>query len=453
MIMAFSTSIESQSRAAVGQVLNLVLRDGEPVVVVDSPPGAGKTALVETLVATAVLGFGLRVAVVTPRAEQSNDLLRRLTRDYEPMTMQLLKAREREIPEDITILPELNITSSADDLIEFNGPGVTIGTAAKMFLSVPQLGGEKFDILICDEAYQLAYKDFIPMFELANQIVLVGDPGQLLPLIQINTSLFEAASYRVHWPVPKETLRRFPSIPVVKLPASRRLPQDTVEIIQPSFYPELPFSSIAGAERRIQVGANGCDDPIDKAIDLLSNGETIVGLLLPTADLLPVGIDEELTSLIADITQRLTTRNIQWSEQRTLELRDIGCVDPHVASGASIRRKLQQRGIPTDEVMVDTPEIWQGLERPIMIVKHPLSSQNRFDQFNLEPGRFCVMLSRHQLGCIIVGRDGIGEALERHQHDCGSRALGAENNEWIGWRAHSSIWAEMERRRRLIRIS
>ena len=37
------------------------------------------------------------------------------------------------------------------------------------------------------------------------------------------------------------------------------------------------------------------------------------------------------------------------------------------------------------------------------------------------------MLSRHQLACVIVTRDGIGAALEGHPHDVTSRASGAED--------------------------
>jgi MoxR-like ATPase len=49
--------------------LDLMLRDGEPLVV-ESPPGAGKTELVEAVAATAATHGGLRVAVVAPRAQQ-----------------------------------------------------------------------------------------------------------------------------------------------------------------------------------------------------------------------------------------------------------------------------------------------------------------------------------------------------------------------------------------------
>jgi hypothetical protein len=101
-------------------------------------------------------------------------------------------------------------------------------------------------------------------------------------------------------------------------------------------------------------------------------------------------------------------------------------------------------------LMVETPGILQGLERELMVVKHPLSSS--FDGFGLEPGRWCVMLSRHRRAYVIVGRDGIGEGLERHQHDCASRAIGADNLGWIGWRAHQALWEQLEAAGRLLRL-
>ncbi len=101
---------------------------------------------------------------------------------------------------------------------------------------------------------------------------------------------------------------------------------------------------------------------------------------------------------------------------------------------------------------MDTPEIWQGLQRPVMVVKHPLSGKGRLERFGLEPGRWCVMLSRHQLGCVIVGRDGIGDALEQHRHGIGDRPLRADNSEWTARQAHARLWSELERMGRLIRV-
>src|SRR5207249_2685631 len=83
------------------QVLDLVLRDGHRLVVVVSPPGAGKTRLIESLVAVAVQELSLRVAVVTPRAGQMYDILRRLLANFGPMPIAALHSSRRPLPEDL----------------------------------------------------------------------------------------------------------------------------------------------------------------------------------------------------------------------------------------------------------------------------------------------------------------------------------------------------------------
>jgi hypothetical protein len=66
-------------------------------------------------------------------------------------------------------------------------------------------------------------------------------------------------------------------------------------------------------------------------------------------------------------------------------------------------------------------------------------------------GRACVALSRHLIGCVIVSRDGIYEALAHHPHASGDRPLGAADAEWGGWQAHHQLWTELERQALIIR--
>ena len=115
---------------------------------------------------------------------------------------------------------------------------------------------------------------------------------------------------------------------------------------------------------------------------------------------------------------------------------DIGCADAHVASNAAVARNLRTLGLSSEDVIAETPEQWQGLQRALMVVKHPLSGKQRLEPFSLDPGRWCVMLSRHQAGCVIVARDGIDGTLRDHQHDCANRPMQAIDLEWIGWKAH-----------------
>jgi hypothetical protein len=128
---------------------------------------------------------------------------------------------------------------------------------------------------------------------------------------------------------------------------------------------------------------------------------------------------------------------------------NIGYTDAHVASNEAVRRHLRAMGIPG--VHATTPEIWQGQERQVMIAKHTLSGVRRFGEFELQTGRICVMTSRHRLACILVGRDGIGDALEAHDHNCADWPSGAESLEWTGWRAHRTLWTDLEAKGRVIR--
>jgi hypothetical protein len=442
---------DTLAREATERVLDILLRRGAPCLIVDSPPGAGKTHLVEAVVAVTAQHLRLRVAVAVPQNEQVFDLLRRLAAHFPFMGVQPFLSESRSLPAELAALPELLPT--ATHVQQLRVPhGVVVGTVAKFVTSSLALGPRAFDVLICDEAYQVAFRDFAPLSMLAAQVLLVGDPGQLPPLVKVDTGPFEAAPVKVHWPAPQELVRRFPEVDIVRLPVTRRLPQDTVDLIQPSHYPNLPFVSAAPAdERRLRCALDGLGDPVDEALRMLAAGATLVGILLPEREYPVDDVDDDVGAMMAHVVDRMLKRQIEMGGTRLLP-RDIGCSDAHVASNAAVARHLRSRHIPTDEVIAETPEQWQGLQRALMVVKHPLSGRRRLDAFDLDPGRWCVMLSRHLGGCMIVGRDGIGAVLEKHQHDCATRPMQATDLEWIGWQAHSALWRQLESKGRLIRI-
>jgi AAA domain len=434
--------------AARRRVLECVLHHDYEVTLVDSPPGAGKTTLVEDVAVTAAHHCNWRVAVVTPRVEQAYDLVRRVIFGHVPTPAILLHASQYAPSQDV-VATGVVVLNHANQLPA--GRGVVVGTAAKFLFSTPVLSARAFDLLICDEAYQLPWGQMSPLVHLARRLLLVGDPGQLPPLVRGDIARFEAAASKVHWPAPKELLRLHPQLPVIQLPLTFRLPQDSVDFVQPSFYSDLPFVSAARPkDRRIRFAAGGMATPIDRALDLISTGASIVGILLPERTAGVDEVDEDVASLAAEVVDRLLTRRVEWIGRRVLAAADIGYVDAHVASNAAVERSLRRRGIST-EVLATTPEIWQGLERPVMVMKHPLSGTGRFDRFSLEPGRLCVMTSRHQTACVIVGRDGVDRALAKHQHNCAERPSGAEDAEWTGWRAHDVFWSELEQKGRLVR--
>jgi hypothetical protein len=192
-------------------------------------------------------------------------------------------------------------------------------------------------------------------------------------------------------------------------------------------------------------------DAIDRALDQLGAGATMVGLVLPALPLEADQVDEGVSQAAAAVIQRMLSRGITWEGRSLLTEGDVGYVDTHVASNAATERRLRQLGIGP-ATKTTTPEIWQGLQRPIMVVKHPLSGASHFGAFDLDPGRLCVMTSRHQLGCVMVSREGVAQALERHAHDCSDRPTGAEDVQWVGWRANNSFWSMLEQKERLERL-
>jgi superfamily I DNA and/or RNA helicase len=96
-----------------------------------------------------------------------------------------------------------------------------------------------------------------------------------------------------------------------------------------------------------------------------------------------------------------------------------------------------------DQVKVDTAERWQGLQRELMVVVHPLSSMVNPGEFDLETGRLCVMASRHRSGLVVVGREHIGATLEGIL-PVASQPLGQPDAFARGLKRHRAFWHHLE---------
>jgi hypothetical protein len=89
---------------------------------------------------------------------------------------------------------------------------------------------------------------------------------------------------------------------------------------------------------------------------------------------------------------------------------------------------------------------------PISIVRHPLSRVGKPMPFDLEAGRWCVSLSRHQIGCIIVARETVRDVIAGYLHGCDTVAAGAEDSTWAGFEAHRRIWTALDAQGRIFVI-
>jgi hypothetical protein len=260
-----------------------------------------------------------------------------------------------------------------------------------------------------------------------------------------------------HVACPRALLARHPDVPRLALPVSRRLVPDTAGLVQPAFYPELPFAalSVPGARGLVASPSQEAGQPLDAAVDLAAGGASVVQVALPAR--ITGEVDEELAATIVALLERLLARETRVRDDgdapagpgRRLTPGMVGVVCAHVAQVNAVRERLPRA---LADVFVETADRFQGLERPVMAAWHPLSGRADASPFHLEAGRLCVMLSRHRVTCFLVARDGIEDLLLRYAPS-GDRVLGLSGDpEFEGWRAHLSVLERLRREGRTVAL-
>lgn len=411
-----------------------------PLVIVKAPPGSGKTRLILEAAAFA-RNRGLRVAIAAQTNSQATDICRRLAHEFPFPVTRFHSSSTR--PEDIGSLVTW-VEKKADLPV---GPCIAVGTTAKWGLIELE---EEFDWALVDEAWQMAEADFMLLRQVAPRFIMVGDPGQIPPVVDIDTARWATAPKPPHRPAPELLLAADSDFAPVELalPATRRLPHDSARVVN-AFY-DFEFESWAEPGDRSLLARPGGENAIDRALDLLSAG-SMAALTLPT----PIeGPPLEEDRDIAELAAAIAMRTVERGGEILIDGRRTKVWPGHIGLSAT-HRKMNARmteALPASiasEVMVDTPERWQGLERPLMIVVHPVSGVTEPTAFDLETGRLCVMASRHQVGVIIVTRDHLPATLEeltpRAEQHVGLRDVIGQ-----GHARHQEFWEKLSESERVV---
>lgn len=410
--------------------------------VVKAPPGSGKTLLLGEVVSRLVKA-GKRIAVATQTNAQADDLCRRLAGNGQrPYRFVKSGGGATSLPAPVTVISERAELP--------RGRSVVVATAKKW--SSIQIE-QSFDALLVDEAWQMPWATFIPLGRVAGRFALIGDPGQIPPTVTVDTSRWETSPFPPHRPTPEVVLAQAGGhVLCAELPASRRLPHDTVDLIQP-FY-DFAFGAWARpVDRGIAFGKRG-RGAVDAALDRLTTGSVMVATL-PTPDFVPE-IDEELVEATVHAVSRLLARAPQIriadqhdGPQRPIAQQHIGVSSTHRATNEALARRLQASGL--GDIRVDTPERWQGLQCDVMFVVHPLSGVLSPTAFDLETGRLCVMASRHRGGVVIMSRDHVGATLEETL-PVADQAVGRDDTTGRGLEQHLRLWNVLARAGRISRL-
>ncbi len=433
-------SIDEVRRSLLEAVLS-----NEPLTIVKAPPGSGKTRL--TLdAARLLLDEKARVAIAAQTRSQADDICRRFVDDFGAEVVRFYSARGMRpsgLPDGVQLV-------SATAQLP-NGPVVVVATAAKWGLTGIPVEG--FDWLLVDEAWQLSYADFMLMQNVAPRFVMVGDPGQILPVVSIDTSRWEVADTPPHRPAPQILIeQREQTQPLeLALPATWRLPPDSARLVN-EFYDFKFESAVEPGERSFAIGQRKGKSEYDPVIEMLESG-SMVGVTLPTPEGgPPLEEDREVAVAAAELVRRILSSDVTLridGEDRALEAADIGMVATHRVMNTRMREALPPA--VASEIMVDTTERWQGLECPIMIAIHPVSGVTDPGVFDLETQRLCVMASRHQIGLIILTRDHLPQTLHELTPSA-TQHPGRPDASGDGREKHEKFWGDLERAGRVVAL-
>lgn len=400
----------------------------EGMVIVKAPPGAGKTFLLLELLHELRRS---RVAVACFTNAQADDICNRcVTSQPDVKVVRYVSSSSPSAPVAASVVR----TSAALPA----GPVAVVANTAKWALS----DNPTFDYLLVDEAWQISWADLMLLRNLAPRIVLIGDPGQIPPVVSIETDRWETSNAAPHRPAPTLFLAQDDLTSLHALPGSRRLPADTVDLVK-NFY-DFDFGSFAEPGER-WIRSKTDKSKVGRAINSLSD-RSVGTILLPTEDAgPPVEIDDDLAKLVSEIVTSLLDLGSTYSDgpgapkrPKSLAPTDIGVVASHRSMNTRIMNRLPVS--LRHHVKVDTTERWQGLERKMMIAVHPLSNTLEPTPFDLETGRLCVMASRHQCGLLIVSRDHVSDTLDSIIPSA-DQPLGRPDSSGQGLAGHRLFWS------------
>lgn len=431
----------AEATRATDAILYDTLHSAHRGIVVDSPPGAGKSTLV-VRAALELAAAGRPLMIVAQTNAQVDDLVTRLAEKDPELPVGRLHSNDPD-PYDKALdeLPGVRKSAKAADLA---GLDVVVSTAAKW---AHVQGVEPWRHAIVDEAYQMRSDALLAVAGLFERALFVGDPGQLDPFSVVGAEQWAGLSYDPSASAVSTLLAHNPELPQHRLPVSWRLPASAAPLVSAAFYPYTPFRSGTGdGDRLLSFAVPSDGSGPDRVLDEAAASGW--GLLELPARRTP-RTDPEAVRAVATVVRRLLDRGGAATSERSddpvpLTADRIAVGTAHRDQAAAVRAALAELGVTG--VAVDTANRLQGREFDVTVVLHPLSGRPDATAFHLETGRLCVLASRHRHACVVVCRAGVPELLDEHP-STEPVQLGVTVKFPDGWEANHAVLAHLSAHR------
>lgn len=338
---------------------------GTPVTIVDSPPGAGKTTLVTHIVNWLSRRAGLSVTIATPTVAAAESVARRAAEVAGPDTLALVGSSFKQSFDGV-----LSPNADPDDRltrkrrIDRGEWVIDVRTVASCRMSPPET-----DILIIDEAYQVSFADAAAAAENAEQVLLVGDPGQIGPTMTIDTRPWERSRIAPHHRSPEGFAQRDDAV-ILHLPCTYRLGPVTTAAIAPLY--DFTFDSA-----RPDVAVRGMGE-VESVI--VPASESVTGM-------------EAMRAVVDRVVELVGAELDSEGGTFTLTDRDVAVVAARNEQTSMLTGLLRSHGL--EKVTVGTADRLQGGQWAAVVALDPFYGSPVGSSHSRSLGRLCVMVSRH----------------------------------------------------------
>ena len=351
---------------------------GAAVSVIDSPPGAGKTQLVSEVVSHLVHAARLRVVTATPTRYQAVSLAHRLVANVDPAKIEVsINGLEPGV------LPgglygghrSMKVAASA----------VQIRTLRSCEMSPPQ----DFDVMVVDEAYQATFASVAAAAAKVPQLLLVGDPGQIGPVVTVDTSVWERMPDAPHRRAP-EVFKSRDDAAYFSIRESYRLGPRSVAAVAPLY----DFEFVSARPPRTARLVDGRPLPEITAIEVAVSDDADNELTMrAVADRAAALVSATLTGPGIDGDGNPVT--LAWDATPA----DVAVAVSRNSQVSIITGLLAERGHIGDpkasNITVGTADRLQGGQWPLVVALDPAAAAGSENEYAMSLGRLGVMISRH----------------------------------------------------------
>ena len=386
-----TASLHRPGETTVEAACRLVLELDGNVLAIQGPPGTGKTFTGARMI-SALAAAGLRVGVTAVSHKVIVNLLEKAA-DAAREKGQTLRIAHKSKQGQAGYEGERPIVyeSKNQRLVEGLATGTldVVGGTAWLW-SRPELTGQ-VDVLIVDEAGQMALGNVLAVAPAGRSLVLLGDPQQLeQPLKSSHPEGSDVAALK-HWLGEHDTM---PEDAGLFLETTWRLHPAICEFTSEVYY-ESRMGAKPGLENQAAVGETRFTGSGLRYVPVSHTGNT--------------ARSPEEADTIVKIVEELTGGGAAWineAKQRApLTAEDILIVAPYNAQVGLLTERL-----PALAGRIGTVDKFQGKEAPVVI--YSMTSSSPLDaprgmEFLYNPNRFNVATSRARALCILVGSEAL----------------------------------------------